>query len=151
MGRTRYNHTPRSPGIYYIVNTKTLKTYIGSTANIYDRFMVHKTKLSSDVYEHGNPELKADWKFYGSNAFEFIVIKECDSVEEANAGELELIRNYPNKDFLYNLDHTGKTSEARKNREFTPEHKAKISEGLKVCWAKRRQASVDEPLTCASV
>lgn len=201
MGRTRYNHTPRTPGVYYIVNTKTLKTYIGSTKNIYERFCVHKAKLKSNICGHTNPELQADYNVYGSDSFEFIVVKECDSVEEAHEGELELIQNYPNKNFLYNLKHTGKptaqaglkrpphsaatrarisasckgkrlsdehrarlseankgrrlsdehrarVSEAQKGKRLSDEHRARISEAQKLRYAERRQAAVDERLTC---
>lgn len=181
MGRKRIDHTPRTAGVYLIWNNQTMKFYIGSSNNIYKRFTVHKAEMKSGA--HKNPELLADFRTYGLDAFEFLIVKEFDRVEDAHACEKQLIEEFAYKELLYNFvfadkpktphsqetkariseikkgkqqsqEHRANISRAKKGKERSKnsaEHNARISEGLKLRHAKRRQASVDVSLTCASV
>lgn len=63
-------------GIYKIVNCKNNKIYIGSSANIYERFKAHKRKLTNDC--HYNNLLQKEWNEYGEDSFIFSIIEECN-------------------------------------------------------------------------
>ena len=168
MGRKRTTYAPSTTGVYIIWNKKTFRFYLGSATNLYVRFKSHKSRLKNNY--HTNPELQADYNLYGLDALEFIILEEFSCLEDARACEKNLIEEFAYKNLLYNLDHTGKgnaktgkprppfseewkarISAAKVGKRFSDEHKAAMSAGQKLAWAKRRQASVDEPLTCASV
>lgn len=76
--------------IYEIVNLVNGKKYIGQTkGELKVRWSSHKAKLNKGT--HGNPHLQNAWGRYGSDAFEMRPIRECDSVDELNRAEIELI------------------------------------------------------------
>jgi len=60
-------------GIYFILNTVTLKLYIGSAAYFARRRSEHFTRLSKGI--HHNEHLQRAYDKYGVDAFEFIIIE----------------------------------------------------------------------------
>lgn len=69
---------PKS-GIYVIQNVVNGKVYVGSAANMYQRYHNHKSQLSKGV--HHNPHLSASWMKYGPEAFRFWVAESCGHEE----------------------------------------------------------------------
>ena len=106
MGRKKVIHIPTTPGVYLILNNKTMKFYIGSTKNLYTRIAIHKSSIKKQT--HFNNELQQDILLYGYESFQFLVVKEFDNVKEARACEAELLHNFVYKQFIYNLLNTGK-------------------------------------------
>ncbi len=65
-----------SCGIYVIINKETLYTYHGSSFNIEKRISTHKNDLNKN--KHHSEKLQKDWIKYGSEAFEFHIVVECE-------------------------------------------------------------------------
>lgn len=73
-------------GIYAIVNTVTQEFYIGSSINMYQRYLQHCSQLSN--HTHGNTELQAAYDRDGVHAFICIVIEYVNGDDVAlRAGE----------------------------------------------------------------
>lgn len=64
---------PASPGIYRITCTVTGKFYIGSAADLRERWRTHRKELTQD--RHHNPKLQATWNKYGPETFIFEVLE----------------------------------------------------------------------------
>lgn len=62
-----------SSGIYQIFNIYTSDCYIGSSININKRLQVHKRHLKSG--KHHSIILQRAWNKYGSDSFEFRILK----------------------------------------------------------------------------
>lgn len=71
-------------GIYKITNKVNGKIYIGSSRNIYKRWVKHKYDLRSNI--HHNIHLQNAWNNYGYKNFIFEII---DLVDEDNLAEIE--------------------------------------------------------------
>lgn len=63
-------------GVYWILNKVNRKRYIGHSIDIHKRWKTHKKNLNNN--KHKNRHLNASWNKYGSKAFEFSVVEECD-------------------------------------------------------------------------
>lgn len=62
-------------GIYQIKNVVSGKIYIGSAINIKHRWQTHVGHLNKN--RHPNRHLQSAWNKYGSEAFEFSILKTC--------------------------------------------------------------------------
>jgi len=134
--RKSNKHLPKTPGLYAILNIITLQSYVGAAQNVRKRKTVHFAKLKSNI--HTNPQLQKDYDTYGEDNFKFILLKEFDTIEEANAAEKELLMN-ADPSSVYNLDYTGKPSK-KVGLPKTPEHRAKMSEAAIRRWERERLA-----------
>ena len=76
-------------GLYAIVHAPTNRAYVGSAVNIKRRFKEHRTALKQN--EHHSAYLQNAWNKYGSDQFEFKVIKPLDSLETARELEQALL------------------------------------------------------------
>lgn len=83
--------------VYEIKNTITGFRYIGSTMNFNKRVSAHQSELRR--YVHGNWKLQEDYRIFGSY-YEYNVLFEFDTIEEARDKERELIVSLPK---LFNM------------------------------------------------
>lgn len=60
-------------GIYFILNTINGKFYIGSAADLDQRWRTHKSYLN--LNKHNNSYLQYSWNKYGSDSFEFVCVE----------------------------------------------------------------------------
>jgi hypothetical protein len=103
--------------IYQIVHIESGHKYVGQTTRpAIKRWREHLYSLRHD--RHPNRYLQAAWNKYGESSFRFEAIKECESLEELNSSEIELIQKGSD---LYNLADGGNA--------FTHDIKAKKSIG----------------------
>ena len=72
-------------GIYAIVNTTSQKAYVGSSKNVNKRFLCHASFLRNG--KHHCTHLQNSFNLNGSKAFQFRILAECSTREEAQ--ELE--------------------------------------------------------------
>jgi group I intron endonuclease len=72
-------------GVYAIVNTTSQKAYVGSSKNINKRFLCHASFLKNR--KHPCAHLQNSFNLNGLKAFQFRVLVECSTREEAQ--ELE--------------------------------------------------------------
>lgn len=94
--------------IYEIINTLDGKKYIGQTVQIVEnRWWRHRRLLNNN--SHYNPDLQHAWNLYGETAFTFKIITSCNSLEELNSLEEQLISSTP-KEVLYNIESGGRNS-----------------------------------------
>lgn len=76
---------------YTITNKITGRTYFGMTQNLEVRFVSHEYYLS--VGRHSNKHLQADYKLCGIQAFEFSVIRQNQTKDQADRFETQLIHS----------------------------------------------------------
>lgn len=67
-------------GIYAIRHIATGRSYIGSSVNIARRWKEHRMRLANG--QHPALHLLRAWRAYGSEAFEFLMLEECDVATE---------------------------------------------------------------------
>lgn len=72
-------------GVYAIVNTSSQKVYVGSSKNVKKRFLCHASFLRNG--KHHCAHLQNSFDLNGQKAFQFRVLAECSTREEAQ--ELE--------------------------------------------------------------
>lgn len=65
-------------GVYVIVRRETGESYIGSSANIGDRFYHHRGNLRRGT--HKNHLLQAAWDEHGEDAFQFLIVERVVGV-----------------------------------------------------------------------
>jgi group I intron endonuclease len=88
-------------GIYRIVNKASGKWYVGSSSDVKGRLKRHRKYLTANT--HQNSKLQAAWNKHGADQFEFIIVNECKSIEEALSSEQSIINEHFGKDYFYNL------------------------------------------------
>lgn len=109
-------------GIYCIINTINNKKYVGSSTNIKQRWMKHKSELRNGY--HINPHLQKAWNKYGEEKFDFRVLVYTNP-DEAILLEQYVLDNYFEL-FEYNISKDANAPMA--GREFSEEHRRKLSE-----------------------
>lgn len=125
--------------IYTITNTVTGKQYVGQTVQ---KFETRKRGHLKAYRREMLTPLYSAFKSYGLDAFEWEVVRHCESVDELNVAEIELICElntlYPAG---YNLTEggcNGKYSEKSRSHmseihtgvPLSEDHRAQISDGL---------------------
>jgi group I intron endonuclease len=109
-------------GIYKILNKISGRFYIGSSADIKNRWVSHKKMLRKN--RHDNQHLQNSWNKYGESNFDFLILNECSN-PELLITEQKYLDDKSIRDNLYNLSFiAGKI-------EMTDEIKKKISDGNK--------------------
>ncbi len=110
--------------IYSIFNKVNGHQYIGSSSNVKYRFYTHKNTLRKGT--HHSIALQRAWNKYGEDSFVFKIILHS-SPEDNIHNEQQIMNLYKP---VYNCSKTAGSPTTRGSRH-TPEHKRKISEGLK--------------------
>jgi group I intron endonuclease len=95
------------PAIYGIRNRATGKLYVGKTVNARSRFARHKSLLKNN--KHWNLYLQRSYNKYGHNAFDYVVLEECEENNLARNEQKWIDANRPNvyNGDLYVLDKNG--------------------------------------------
>lgn len=65
----------KKSGIYCIINIKNNKRYIGSSKNIYQRLLKHRSLLRKN--KHQNIKLQNSWNKYKENNFDYYILELC--------------------------------------------------------------------------
>ena len=63
-------------GVYCIKNKVSGKVYVGESIDIRRRWDSHRADLEKG--DHYNEILRSAWLKYGQDAFEWLIIEECD-------------------------------------------------------------------------
>ena len=90
-------------GVYKITNTLCPegKYYIGYSCNVKQRWQKHKSTLRGG--KHRNIRMQRAYEKYGSDCFDYEVLQECETEEEAKNVELSYLEDLTIRDKLYNL------------------------------------------------
>ena len=90
-------------GVYKITNTLCPegKYYIGYSCNINRRWGIHKSTLRGGY--HCNIRMQRAYEKYGSDCFDYEILQECETEEEAKNVELSYLEDLTIRDKLYNL------------------------------------------------
>ena len=135
-------------GVYAVLNTTNNRAYVGSSSNVRKRLIAHKSaiKTGNCLHYQGYAE---DAKKYGVSVFEFKVLKETETIEEAKELEESFLSMF--LDDLYNVTENAQGGAPKKRHNIQPyiagsakrlsdpEYRAKLSAA---CKGKR------EVLTC---
>jgi group I intron endonuclease len=68
------SNTQKICGVYAIRCGE--RSYVGSSAEMETRWKRHKSRLRAG--KHKNPHLQNAWNKYGEDAFEFVILEECE-------------------------------------------------------------------------
>lgn len=63
----------KEPAVYLITCIDSNNRYVGSTVNMYKRWVTHRSFLNSN--KHSNINLQEEWNIYGENSFTIAVIE----------------------------------------------------------------------------
>ena len=89
-------------GVYKIFNSKSGRYYIGYSVNIEKRFKTHKYKLSNNC--HDNIFLQRAYNADGEGCFNYEILHQCETEEEAKEVELSYLQDLSIRDTIYNLN-----------------------------------------------
>ena len=140
-------------GVYAIVNTASQKVYVGSSKNVNKRFLCHASFLRNG--KHHCAHLQSSFDLNGPKAFQFRILAECSTREEAQALEQAMLDIWhgdfynasKRADHLHRLDRpldeaTKQKISVKNSGAFrSPEQRKLISESLK----KRYQDGMQSP------
>jgi len=118
-----YLETPRSPGIYGILNSRNGKLYVGSAVNMRGRLTTHVHRLRKD--KHSNPILQSAWKKWGESNFEYLILELIEDKfwllprEQRWLNQLEPWK----REFGYNIL---PTAESRQGHKVSEEQKKRL-------------------------
>jgi group I intron endonuclease len=126
-------------GVYAIVNKQNGKAYIGSSKQVELRLIHHKSYIKTGLFLHYQGYAE-DAKKYGVGEFDFKIIKETKTIEEARELETAALQIWDG--FLYNKapNANGSTGVKRNKKAYVagaakrnsdPEYRAKLSEACK--------------------
>ena len=73
-------------GVYAVINRATHRAYVGSSANVQKRLIAHRSAIKTGKFLHYQGYAEDAVKF-GFHAFEFRVLKETYSIDEAREVE----------------------------------------------------------------
>lgn len=125
--------------VYEIHNTKSGKFYVGSSANLYERWRTHRQKLRKRT--HPNPKLQSSWSKHGEEAFTFIKIAEFDCVVEMGVAEEALINSSFDDPLCCNLSRWVDSPMRGRTGELSPNYGRVLSEQEKDVL---RQATLEQ-------
>ena len=66
----------KNSGIYCIINIESGKRYIGSSLNIYQRLLCHRSLLRNQ--KHENRKLQSAWNKHKEELFDYYILEFCD-------------------------------------------------------------------------
>jgi group I intron endonuclease len=82
--------TMRGCGIYAIMNTRTGRMYIGSTASFERRWHQHREALTRGT--HHSYKLQSDWRLYGADCFQFTILEHCHPAQRLDREQFYITR-----------------------------------------------------------
>jgi len=140
-------------GVYAIVNTSSQRAYVGSSKNINKRFLCHASFLRNR--KHPCAHLQNSFNLNGTKAFQFRVLVECSTREEAQELEQAMLDIWygdfynasKRADHLHRLgrpqsDATKAKISSKNTGAFrSPEQRKLISESLKKRYQEGMQSS----------
>lgn len=107
-------------GVYKITNKINEHSYIGSSIDIYKRWVTHKWYLNRN--KSHNIAFQRAWEKYGAEAFDFSILLICDKENTAMYEQIYL--DYYKPEYNIAIDALCPT----KGRALSQEHKRKIGE-----------------------
>jgi group I intron endonuclease len=132
-------------GIYAITNTTNGKQYVGSAADLRERWRQHRSKLRWG--KHGNPKLQRAFDKYGLEVFTFQVLEECPQAQLAEREQhwidtLDCVRHgynirpcaESNRGWHLTLEQRARYSEIHTTRLTDPQQRAQAVECLRAVW-----------------
>ena len=126
-------------GIYAVVNKHNNKAYVGSSRNVELRLIHHKSYINTGLFLHYQGYAD-DAKQYGVNGFEFKLLKQTDTIEEAMELETaflecfidDLYNKCPNADGASGVKRDSEVyAQGAAKRLQDPEYTKKLSEACK--------------------
>tara|TARA_R110000765_G_scaffold26628_8_gene64954 strand:+ start:4413 stop:4955 length:543 start_codon:yes stop_codon:yes gene_type:complete len=80
-------------GIYMIINTRSYKTYVGSSSYINRRVRQHRSALNKGV--HHSPHLQKSWNKHCANNFDFELLERCGVADLLTREQYWIDKNSP--------------------------------------------------------
>lgn len=127
--------------IYIIKNKINGKMYIGKTTkNLEER----KKEHLSSKFEYTHSLIHRAIEKYGSDNFDFSILKECSSSEELNESEIFFIKEFDSIKKGYNIGSGGDGGDNISNHPNNKKIREKISQSSKKIWTDERRKKHSE-------
>ena len=136
-------------GIYGIHNKENDKWYVGQSNNIRKRNLYELRNLRNGVfhYNNSNNHIVQAWQKYGENAFEWVVLEECE-IDKLDEREIFWIKEKDSYRNGYNQTLGGGGSRGVIVREETKRKMSLSSKGEKhPFWGKHRTEETKKKLS----
>ena len=104
-------------GVYAVLNTINNRAYVGSSSNVQKRLIAHKSAIKTNNFFHYQGYAE-DAKKYGVSVFEFKVLKETKTIEEAKELEESFLSLF--LDGLYNVTENAKGGGPKQRQNIQP-------------------------------
>jgi group I intron endonuclease len=126
-------------GIYAIINKINGHKYIGSSADITNRWKRHIKRLENN--DHHSRHLQNAWNKYGKDNFEFAVLIECPVGDLLDHEQEQIDSGRPEYNVsptagrtagvIRSAEYRRKQSESQRGKRLSAETRQKISDGMK--------------------
>jgi len=123
-------------GVYAIKNSLNGRLYVGSSHNIAERTRQHFNLLKNG--KHSNSPMQADWGAFGSEAFEKVLLEECEPEALVATEQRWLDKLAPFGAQGYNKNKSAASGYA--GRRMNDETKAKLAEAQREYQRKNGNA-----------
>lgn len=127
-------------GLYAVVNKVNNKAYVGSSKNVERRIIHHRCAINTLTFVHNQPYAE-DAKKYGVQNFEFRILKQTDTIEEARELETAFLECFIGNGLYNKAPHANGATGIKRNREayvkgaakrlLDPDYPKKLSEACK--------------------
>jgi group I intron endonuclease len=132
-------------GIYRIFHVASGKSYIGSSVNIYRRWLAHLGQLRKGA--HHSPKLQRAWLKYGQSAFQIEVVERVSDAADLPARETFHIVGHNAFKLGYNVAPVGGSTLGIKLGPHSDEHRQKIGAAHKGrIWSQHQRDQISKSL-----
>lgn len=134
-------------GIYKIVNKINGKYYLGSAKHIKNRWKRHRYELRHN--KHHSTHLQRAWNKYGESNFAFVIIEECDNVQEREQELLNVLKPWV-PEIGYNVSNNTTGGDLLTNnprrKEIIEKIKKTVNENISQMTDEERKARWSRPM-----
>jgi group I intron endonuclease len=116
------NNRNKFSGIYGIVETSSGRIYVGSSADVVNRLIMHRSSLRRDC--HHNKFLQRSWNKHKEEQFSFVILELCDRSKLYGAEKNWTQKYAISAEGVFNV---GEITETTFGRRATEETKQKLS------------------------
>lgn len=102
----------KKSGIYCIINIESGKRYIGSSLNIYQRLLSHRSNLRGN--KHENRKLQSAWNRHKEELFDYYILEFCDKENLINREQFYIDTLNPEYNLILKVERVEMSQESRK-------------------------------------
>lgn len=102
----------KKSGIYCIINIESGKRYIGSSLNVYQRLLCHRSLLRNQ--KHENRKLQSAWNKHKEELFDYYILEFCDKENLINREQFYIDTLNPEYNLILKVERVEMSQESKK-------------------------------------